>query len=587
MIDNHQDIENNIISFINNLNQNHNQITYHFSTNNFANISSTRLNNKNTAIDLNIKIGLIYYSSDNYHDFIQKDVYLIYPELDKESLISFNRFDEYLSKLQDFLFLLEQNFNSFTNIVNDYIIYSNYLAREINQINYLSGLLEIRPFFILANSIYRDIYTKVDKRINQENILHISDNTDGFSANSILELDYNYNLLKEINNYSSRINGQVIIKDNYNYLSEYSNILTELIKYREKLESKYQITLEKQIVYNNKFIMKLPQFGDLTSEQQDIVEFPNSFGVYGGAGTGKTMVSIWRHIQNIKNGKKSYLVTFTHTLTYFLEILVEQENNRGREYVNNSNNFMKDLQNNKLPNIQELIIDEAQDIEHGFHEIFATKFQNISYGADDNQLLYKQSTNSNNLEKIYQPEHTIKLSVNFRNSFHILKLARHIFPDYDITDKMLKYSEKKYNFGNKPKLYISNSSKNLDDILLEFLKDVSEKESIAILVPTIAMMDFYKKLLNSHLGEDNFSFYNHFSKGDIRSRGIQRIHLTTFHSSKGLEFDNVIIPNFQNFSSNNKYYVAVTRAKLGLFLFSENSDPLNAVDSDLYEKIEL
>jgi len=53
--------------------------------------------------------------------------------------------------------------------------------------------------------------------------------------------------------------------------------------------------------------------------------------------------------------------------------------------------------------------------------------------------------------------------------------------------------------------------------------------------------------------------------------------VTTFKSSKGTEFDTVIIPEFENMFNNisnldvideNDYYVAITRAKRNLFLIS-------------------
>ena len=100
-------------------------------------------------------------------------------------------------------------------------------------------------------------------------------------------------------------------------------------------------------------------------------------------------------------------------------------------------------------------------------------------------------------------------------------------------------------------------------------------------------MDIYRKLLNEYLGNENYSSYNYLDLGNIRNIGIDRIHLTTFHSSKGLEFDYVIIPEFQEFSVNNKYYVGLTRAKIGLYLFSHNANPLSQIDNKLYNLVEI
>jgi superfamily I DNA/RNA helicase len=81
-------------------------------------------------------------------------------------------------------------------------------------------------------------------------------------------------------------------------------------------------------------------------------------------------------------------------------------------------------------------------------------------------------------------------------------------------------------------------------------------------------------------------------KSQIRNNGISRIHLTPFKSSKGLEFDTVIIPDFQEFAfwksehkyavKENDYYVGMTRAKSNLFLFTENISVIDYVDPATY-----
>ena len=71
---------------------------------------------------------------------------------------------------------------------------------------------------------------------------------------------------------------------------------------------------------------------------------------------------------------------------------------------------------------------------------------------------------------------------------------------------------------------------------------------------------------------------------------IENIHVTTYKSSKGLEFDTVIIPDFDSYkwyinntdnTSENDYYVALTRAKTNLFLITKKS--LRGIDPSTYE----
>ena len=321
--------------------------------------------------------------------------------------------------------------------------------------------------------------------------------------------------------------------------------------------------------------MKLPKFEDLTKEQKDSVEIETNFVVSGGAGTGKTMVAIWRHIQNLQRKQSSYLITFTHTLTYFLEILVSQEVT-SNETINNANNFIKNI--SEIPNLEELIIDEAQDLSLEQHNILKAKFPNISFGVDNKQTLYHHSTNQKILEDLYQPKYSQKLQLNFRNSYLILELAKIIFPKYEITQKMIDYSKTHFEVGDVPQLVI-HQRKNFINLFCSVIKSISKKDNVAILVPTLELMEYYRGILDMCLGYENYTSYNYKDFGNIRQIGISRIHLTTFHSSKGLEFDAVILPEFQLFSESNQYYVGITRAKTELYLFSENINPLKGVNS--------
>ena len=275
------------------------------------------------------------------------------------------------------------------------------------------------------------------------------------------------------------------------------------------------------------------------------------------------LVKLWLLYGDIseigKRVKRVILITFTHTLTYFLETLTSQENQQIEEFINNASAFLKNI--DEAPEIDELIIDEAQDISLAMHEMFFLNFSNISYGADDKQHLYQNATTEKILEEIYKPSLKQQLSLNFRNSYKILTFTKALFPDYGITDKMIKHSKKTYDSGTTPTLHISQ---NMENVLLDLLKTLSRDENIGILVPTTKLMEKYRAILDNENIE--YSSYNYKDYGNIRYIGVSRIHLTTFHSSKGLEFDNVIIPEFQLFKPNGQYYVGLTRARIGLHL---------------------
>jgi len=318
---------------------------------------------------------------------------------------------------------------------------------------------------------------------------------------------------------------------------------------------------------------KLPDLRSITREQIGIIDFPNNVGVYGDAGTGKTVVAMWRHIRNLEKEKKSYLITFTHTLTYVFEKLFpfyEKSN------IENFDQFWKDFQSGTLPPIDELIIDEAQDIAVEKHEEIA-KYFNVSYCASDQQELSYQGIGASEqeLEEIYRPKQTRRLMENFRNSRDILEFVKNLFPGYidPETIAMIQYED-------KPHLYIVKNREEIIKNIQYIIENIRPKKTIAILLPTVRLLDKYRNMLTD-LGYQ-FSSYDYRNEGDIRDKGIMDIHLTTFHSSKGLEFDSVIVPEFQLFRPDNKYFVALTRAKSELHLISEHINPIQYISTELY-----
>jgi len=347
----------------------------------------------------------------------------------------------------------------------------------------------------------------------------------------------------------------------------------------------------------------LPRTEELTLQQQKILKVKKPIIIYGGAGTGKTLVSTWRHILNYREKrKKSYLITFTHTLTYFLEKFAEFEADSEilgyAKKIDNKDRFLENLKNSDFSEISEIIIDEAQDISLETHKKLKEKFQ-ISCGADDDQILYPgNSTTKNELETLYPENVKFTLIQNFRNSYEILQLTNSVFPNC-ISEEILDYAKTNFRTGIIPKLIIEKDELKRQKRIVETIKEIIPKnKTIGILVPTqnytSASIDNLKKILK----DNNIDFSSYDNRDNprslevpqIRKDGIQRIHLTTFKSSKGLEFDSVIIPNFEemdfwskkgNIITKNDYYVGFTRAKNRLFLISEFNNIEHS--SDFYE----
>jgi len=72
-----------------------------------------------------------------------------------------------------------------------------------------------------------------------------------------------------------------------------------------------------------------------------------------------------------------------HTLTRYFELSIANKNLEASKCVDNIDSF----KNRYYSDIDMLIIDEAQDIPEYIHIKLENRYRNISYTADNNQIL--------------------------------------------------------------------------------------------------------------------------------------------------------------------------------------------------------
>ena len=353
------------------------------------------------------------------------------------------------------------------------------------------------------------------------------------------------------------------------------------------------------------YYFRLPMITDLTEDQQTALDEINPIAISGGAGTGKTVVSLYRHIQLMENlGKYSVLVTFTKTLRFYLEMTTRSIENKQR--YKNTNILSPSQQVFNLKNfpkgqwsVYEIIIDEAQDLNHDTLVNIKNYAKQISYGADFNQQLYKGTVKEEEIQNLFPQNIHYELQQNFRNNYSILNFIKAILPNLPIQQITLD-ELKEEREGIKPKLFITKNNLEREiNKIIELIKQY-ESDNIAILLPfgddTFSNNQFvydsvehyYNQLISKNVKCSKY--YNEMKTDNII---IEKIHVTTYKSTKGLEFDTVIIPCMENFTNyiikggfpniinEEDYYVAFTRAKDNLYLFSSNE--LNFIDNSTCE----
>jgi len=320
------------------------------------------------------------------------------------------------------------------------------------------------------------------------------------------------------------------------------------------------------------YFFRLPTITDLTIGQQAALNEPNAFALSGGPGTGKSVVSLWRHIRNHEIGAvNSLLLTYTKTLERYLSESARSINQAAAEKINRT--YWWTTHNTET--YDEIIVDEAQDVENHRYTQLMNNSNSICYSADNEQILYPdRATTENQLEVLFPNNEKYFLDENFRNTYEIIHFVKSLFPNRLISQNTLDNLIEENRTGPKPVLLVTDgdNTRNIRAIVNIINEFRSETHNIAVLVPLIRNVDYYYATLQAEGIE--CSKYN---SDDNMLTFIDNVHITTFKSAKGTEFDTVIIPDFENMENNiaqlnvvdeNDYYVALTRARRNLFLTS-------------------
>ena len=331
------------------------------------------------------------------------------------------------------------------------------------------------------------------------------------------------------------------------------------------------------------YYFRLPAITQLTLSQQAALNETDQIALSGAPGTGKSVVSLYRHIINHQNGQNSLLLTYTTTLALYIKECCRLKDCNAAENVRTAyagcpKNYEK---------FSEVIIDEAQDLDSEYYT--RIKRFKVSYGADDAQILYPDHCSlMSELQDRYPNNVDYVLDKNFRSTYAIMNFARVAFPDAYIPMSTLNNLHD--NPGQKPILIVTEgnpmfdafaeSKRNnaIEEIIDEFKGDA---HNIAILVPFKKTVKEYDEILNS-MGIEHSYYYEDKSVFPNGASKIDNVHVTTYKSAKGLEFDTVIIPDFGNMDylcdnistvQWNDFNVAVTRARSNLYLFSNYDIP--------------
>lgn len=346
------------------------------------------------------------------------------------------------------------------------------------------------------------------------------------------------------------------------------------------------------------YAVSFPLITDLSANQQMVLNSKDPFWVTGPAGCGKSIVSLWRYINDAKDNNNIVMIAYTKSLRKYLNCCIEQSGNSINEVKSLYETFKYNNSWIIEPDIKYdgVIIDEAQDIEIEAFKAIASATKRICINADMNQQLYSNQNRPDTEERLenilkdceFEPLKKYSLNRIYRYDQGIYEFVTAFIGLGQSVEALDNFSNDRYTL---PVVYENIPNDEEISFIVELIKSYSDT-NIAILLPFIKE-ESCNKFNNKHIKECSVKYYYDELKSRVdctyyvsneNEVKIGRVHICTFKSAKGLEFDTVIIPKLhlirlitenktinQNIITKKDYYVGLTRAKTNLILLNNVS----------------
>jgi DNA helicase IV len=340
------------------------------------------------------------------------------------------------------------------------------------------------------------------------------------------------------------------------------------------------------------FAFRLPAIGDFTISQKIALDEERPLLVTGGPGSGKTVVSIFRYLNQIAQTRNSLFFTYNRTLMSSIrgtlrqradfllpDLTIAEVENIIKNQIGSihewywdefhsfltsddeatiSANFTNLIAQRDDVLFSELFIDEAQDLKPAIINSAYNLAEKVSCGADRSQDIqghYTEPADDAIFKILNGHRETWRqgLIPNFRNTKQIFSFARNFVPsDHNVQIIDLEGLPD----GDDPDVRIDLSREEQLEIMLEIVRQ-NPGSNIGI----IAHFKGHVDLVRNHLIENGFStsitapeatsFSYYYSNMPIIDRMAMETRLRTpfiltYESCKGLEFDIVIMPFFDS-----------------------------------------
>ena len=338
---------------------------------------------------------------------------------------------------------------------------------------------------------------------------------------------------------------------------------------------------------------------ELTKEQYgclDQLEDNNRLLILGGAGTGKTMLAVEAARRFTANGERVALLCYNRTLGTWLRVALKDAKCRPA-YVGTLHAWMSSVVSEKMSDLAEdeqdwferilpdkvisrleqeeapfdrIIIDEAQDLIKPlyiemYHHMLAGGFKRgkwVMFGDFSMQAIYDNEADEEKLVDMLQDRTSFaiyRLRTNCRNTVEICDEINLV------TDADMRCNKSRMVSGPKPDWDRWTNSEELKSKLSgkinELINNGVSLSKITILSPVT-------------LDHSVVSEIRQFDISQYMPDKKQGITFSTIHSFKGLENQFVILTDIESISDKRMMYVAMSRARYGLYILS-GEDAMN------------
>ena len=364
----------------------------------------------------------------------------------------------------------------------------------------------------------------------------------------------------------------------------------------------------------------LPAENELGREQRDflseVINTEQNESVAGFPGSGKTVVLLYAVVNLRKKNPnaKILIVEFTHALIKMLQAAIN-EIAKEQTYIDLHLDDVEirtyyDFVKQKHTQYDYIICDEVQDIPTLAIQNMQQRAKRVIVGGDANQSIYTEdpmwkmapcsqaeidyilSPNKTNLTIIYRLTKKIISAINsFLPSMKILQ-GRSTMVKTNVQIRLWKSADKR---------------QEAIHIMEEATSRLNNNDSVGILVPThskviafanhaldIAKKPIWEEVKNKYGNTDFANLNRHLKENGIPMQYVANgfgnfssenlITLTTYHSSKGLDFDSVMLPfcnamDMPSMVTPTLFMVAMTRSRKDLFVSYSSASPCSYIHS--------